>query len=131
MDASDSEYESPSLSSGMRKRKRAADADSSRARKKQKPALGDLRKLLVTYRSLQQMQREVNEQLAVCRQQIAKHKFGSVPRMSRQRARRRQAQFRRLRSPLREVVQVEEDPPTPSTPPTLWVRVRGWVWGWW
>jgi hypothetical protein len=109
----------------------------SKARKKQKPALGDLRKLLVTYRSLQQMQREVNEQLAVCRQQIAKHKFGSVPRMSRQRARRRQAQFRRLRSPLREVVKVEEDPltppppPTPSTPPTLWVRVREWVWGWW
>ncbi|KAJ5440412.1 hypothetical protein N7491_002818 [Penicillium cf. griseofulvum] len=108
MDANDNEYERPSL-----------------ARKKHKPALNDLRKLLVTYRGLQQMQREVNEKLAECEQQIAKHKFGSVSGMSRRRARRRQSDFRRLRSPLREVVKVEEDPPA------LWVRVREWVRGWW
>ncbi|OQE39157.1 hypothetical protein PENCOP_c007G06146 [Penicillium coprophilum] len=126
MDASDSDYEQPSLPSGMRKRKRTAGRDSSEAKKKRKPALDDLGKLLVTYHGLQQMRREVDEKLAVCEQQIAKHKFGSVSGKSRRRRRRGcQYTFERVCSPLREVVRVEEDPPT------CWARVREWVWSWW
>ncbi|CAI7668584.1 unnamed protein product [Penicillium viridicatum] len=109
MDASESEYERPSL-----------------ARKKRKPALDDLHKLLVTYHGLQQMQRELNEQLALCEHQIAKYKFGSVPGKSRRRrGRGRPYVFPRVRSPLRELVRVEEDLPT------FWERVGEWLWRWW
>lgn len=99
-----------------------------KARKKRKPALDDLRKLLVTYHGLQQMQRELNEQLALCEHQIAKHKFGSVsgkPRRRRGRSCGRPYVFPRVRSPLREVVRVEEDLPT------FWGRVGEWLWRWW
>lgn len=132
----------------MRKRKRSTEHESSRvrpnkpvymlfrnwhvfpikARKKRKPALDDLRKLLVTYHGLQQMQRELNEQLALCEHQIAKHKFGSVsgkPRRRRGRSSGRPYAFPRVRSPLREVVRVEEDLPT------FLGRVGEWLWGWW
>ncbi|KGO74484.1 hypothetical protein PITC_099850 [Penicillium italicum] len=126
MDASGSEYEQPSLPSSMRKRKRSADHDSSRARMKRKPALSDLRKLLVTYHGLQQMQRELNEQLAICERQIVKHKFGSVSRKPRRgRYRSRPYVFPRVQSPLRELVKVEEDLPT------LWERVGDWLRRWW
>ncbi|KAJ5401134.1 hypothetical protein N7465_011623 [Penicillium sp. CMV-2018d] len=109
MDASESEYEQPSL-----------------ARKKRKPALNDLHKLLVTYHGLQQMQRELSEQLALCEHQIAKHKFGSVPgKPRRRRGRGRPYVFPRVRSPLRELVRVEEDLPT------FWERVGEWLWRWW
>ncbi|KAF4768348.1 hypothetical protein N7455_000037 [Penicillium solitum] len=110
--------------SSMRKRKRSTEHESSRARKKRKPALDDLRKLLVTYHGLQQMQRELNEQLALCEHQIAKHKFGSVSGKPRRRRGRPYA-FPRVRSPLREVVRVEEDLPT------FLRRVGEWLWGWW
>ncbi|OQE00870.1 hypothetical protein PENVUL_c045G04611 [Penicillium vulpinum] len=110
--------------SSVRKRKRSAEHDSSRARKKCKPALNDLHKLLVTYQGLKQMQRELNEKLAVCEKQIAKHKFGSASGKTRRR-RRRQSTFRRVQSPLREVFNVEE------VPPTFWVSVGQWFWGWW
>ncbi|KAJ5466177.1 hypothetical protein N7530_009964 [Penicillium desertorum] len=123
MDANGSEYEQPSLPSSMRKRKRSSEHDSSRARKKRKPALNDLHKLLVTYRGLQQMQRELSEQLAICERQIAKHKFGSVSGKScRRRCRGRPYVFPRVQSPLRELVKVEEDP----GPPTFWERVGEW-----
>ncbi|OQD87428.1 hypothetical protein PENSOL_c077G09245 [Penicillium solitum] len=125
MDASESEYEQPSLLSSMRKRKRSTEHESSRARKKRKPALDDLRKLLVTYHGLQQMQRELNKQLALCEHQIAKHKFGSVsgkPRRRRGRSRGRPYAFPRVRSPLREVVRVEEDLPK------FLGRVGEWLW---
>ncbi|KAJ5374377.1 hypothetical protein N7517_006383 [Penicillium concentricum] len=125
MDTSESEYEQLSLPSGMRKRKRTAGRDSSQARKKRKPALDDLRKLLVTYHGLQQMRREVDEKIAACEQQIAKHKFGSISGKSRRRRRGRQSAFRRVGSPLREVVNVGEDPPT------FWVLVGEWVRSWW
>ncbi|CAI7616452.1 unnamed protein product [Penicillium crustosum] len=114
--------------SGMRKRKRSVEHESLRARKKRKPALDDLRKMLVTYHGLQQMQRELNGQLALCKHQIAKHKFGSVsgkPRCRRGRSRGRPCVFLRVRSPLHEVVRVEEDLPT------FWERVGEWLWGWW
>ncbi|KAJ5274791.1 hypothetical protein N7497_005397 [Penicillium chrysogenum] len=123
MDTSGSEYEQPSLPSSMRKRKRSTEHNSSRARKKRKPALNDLHKLLVTYRGLQQMQRELSEQLAICERQIAKHKLGSASGKSRRRGRRgRPYVFRRVQSPLREVAKVGEDP----TPPTFWERVGEW-----
>ncbi|KAJ6125610.1 hypothetical protein N7471_012927 [Penicillium samsonianum] len=126
MDASGSEYEQPSLPSSMRKRKRSAEDDSSRARKKRKPALDDLRKLLVTYHGLQQMQRELTEQLALCERQIAKHKFGSVWGKSRRRGcRGRPYIFPRVQSPLRELVKMEEDLPT------FWGRVGEWLRRWW
>ncbi|KAJ5503707.1 hypothetical protein N7463_006581 [Penicillium fimorum] len=66
MDASEGEHEQPSPPSGMRKRKCTAGRDSSQARKKRKPALDDLRKLLVTYHGLQQMRQEVDERIAAC-----------------------------------------------------------------
>lgn len=99
-----------------------------KARKKRKPALDDLRKLLVTYHGLQQMQRELDEQLALCEHQIVKHKFGSVsgkPRRRRGRGCGRPYVFPRVRSPLREVVTIEEDLPT------FWGRVGEWLWTWW
>ncbi|CDM26286.1 hypothetical protein DTO013E5_7795 [Penicillium roqueforti] len=124
MDTSGSEYEQPLLPSSIRKRKRSAEHDSSRARKKRKPALDDLHKLLVTYHGLQQMQRELNEQLAVCNRQIAKHKFGSASGKSRRR-RGRGRPYPRVKSPLRGVLRVEEDMPT------FWGRVGEWLRRWW
>ncbi|KAF3028710.1 hypothetical protein E8E15_010988 [Penicillium rubens] len=122
METSGSEYEQPSLPSSMRKRKRSTEQDSSRARKKRKPALNDLHKLLVTYRGLQQMQRELSEQLVICERQIAKHKLGSASGKSRRRGRRgRPYVFRRVQSPLREVARVED-----PAPPTFWERVGEW-----
>ncbi|KAJ5187899.1 hypothetical protein N7449_010893 [Penicillium cf. viridicatum] len=110
----------------MRKRKRSTEHASSRARKKRKPALNDLRKLLVTYHGLQQMQRELNEQLALCEHQIAKHKFGSVSgKPRRRRGRGRPYVFPRIRSPLCELVSVEENLPT------VWGRVGEWLRRWW
>lgn len=94
------------------------------ARKKRKPALDDLHKLLVTYHGLQQMQRELNEQLAVCNRQIAKHKFGSASGKSRRR-RGRGRPYPRVKSPLRGVLRVEEDMPT------FWGRVGEWLRRWW
>ncbi|KAJ5497666.1 hypothetical protein N7453_006717 [Penicillium expansum] len=97
MDVSGSEYQQPSLPSGTRKRQRSAGYGSLRARKKRKPVLDDLRKVL----------------LAVCERQIVKHKFGSVSRkLRRSRYRSRPYVFPRLRSPLRELVKIEEDLPT-------------------
>ncbi|KAJ5618167.1 hypothetical protein N7537_003281 [Penicillium hordei] len=126
MDASGSEYEQPPLPSSVRKRKRSIEHGSSQARKKRKPALDDLRKLLVTYRGLQQMQRELNEQLALCEHQIAKHKFGSFSGKSRRHPGRSHPYvFQRVRSPLRELVRVEEDLPT------FWGRVGQWLWRRW
>ncbi|KGO58800.1 hypothetical protein PEX1_100760 [Penicillium expansum] len=122
MDVSGSEYQQPSLPSGTRKRKRSAGYESLRARKKRKPVLDDLRKVLVTYHGLQQMQRELHEQLAVCERQIVKHKFGSVSRkLRRSRYRSRPYVFPRLRSPLRELVKIEEDLPT------FWERLGEWL----
>lgn len=84
--------------------------------------LDDLRKVLVTYHGLQQMQRELNEQLAVCERQIVKHKFGSVSRkLRRSRYRSRPYVFPRLSSPLRELVKIEEDLPT------FWERLGEWL----
>ncbi|KAJ9484877.1 hypothetical protein VN97_g8476 [Penicillium thymicola] len=131
MDASASEYEQPSLPSNMRKRKRSTGRETSRARKKRKPALGDLRKLLVTYHGLQQMQRELNEQLAVCERQIAKYKFGSAQGSPRRRRRRRPYVFPYVRSPLCELVMVEEEPKVEEELPTFWGRVGEWLWRWW
>ncbi|KAJ5788767.1 hypothetical protein N7457_003757 [Penicillium paradoxum] len=108
MDGNVSEYEQPSL-----------------ARKKSKPALADLQRLLVTYRGLQQMQREVNENLAVCRRQIAKYKLGSVPKKSRRRHQNHLRSFQFVRSPLSQSLEVEEEPPT------FWGRVGSWFRGWW
>ncbi|CAI7660590.1 unnamed protein product [Penicillium glandicola] len=127
MDDTENEYEQPSLPSIVRKRKRSAEHESSRARKKRKPALNDLHKLLVTYRGLQQMQREVTEKLAVCERQIAKHKFGSVSGKSRHRRGRghpRPSVFPHVCSPLREVVTVEDLP-------SFWERAGAWLRGWW
>ncbi|KAJ5473136.1 hypothetical protein N7475_002702 [Penicillium sp. IBT 31633x] len=125
MDANLNEYEQPSLSSGTRKRKRSAKHDSSRARKKRKPALDELQKLLVTYRGLQQIQREVNESLAACEHEIAKYKLGSIARKSRRRDRDHPCTFQYARSPLSEEPKVEEEPPT------FWGRMGAWLREWW